>query len=323
MLRKHKLYGCAFFTTDRFLYEWPCILSEVLSLVLERIVPALAHAHGKLQTCIHLLVICVPLILFYHFKNQVVLHMGLQELIRVLIVLIFLLKFECKFRKEHLVFGYFLACVDDVCLRIFEVLQNVLLLFLVIQLDPSWSIFAICHVLVKLDQEFHKEWVILLDFPAEDVSDVVHHLLADLARLFEVLVQVDQLHHFLDLLVEARLHHVCVFDEVVMLEKVVHLLYGQYLRMLSYVFFEFQTVLLCPIKEMLANVNACLHLTLEHFLKEGAPFFAHGCVKCKPENGWHLIQFLYEIVSFQGLIVVFVRNRPIQRVEHHKILRVF
>ena len=106
----------------------------------------------------------------------------------------------------------------------------------------------------------------------------MHHLLPDLARLLEVLVQVDQLLNFLYLLFETGLHYIGIFHELIGFEKLVHLPYSNNLFMVANFFVEVQSLLLRLVQELLTDVVAALHLLFKHFLKKCTSLLTHRSI---------------------------------------------
>lgn len=122
------------------------------------------------------------------------------------------------------------------CIR--KVLVNIPLLVLIVELDLSATLTATVNVFLALYHELDKDAVVFFYFSPENISLKFEDVLADFVRFHEVLVELDELGHFLDLILKSALQDIGILNKLVLLEKLSNFHIGYDSRMLKYILFE-------------------------------------------------------------------------------------
>lgn len=271
----------------------------------------------------HLLSLRVPIIVLNDVVDEWIVQVVLYELFgyRLRWCRVLLADLEGILRQQAVIRNAFFAGVRDIGCGILQILVDVALLVGIVQLDPPRAVRALGYVGVALDHQLNQERIVLFDLPSEDVPLVLEDDLADLVRLHEVLLQLDQLRHLLHLEFESRLHHVSVLDQLEVFEEFVDFESLADLLVLVDVVLEIEALLLCLVLVLLTDLVAALDHGLEHLFKQCASLFAHWRVQGKAEYRRHLIQLLDQVDPLDRLVIVFIRYGTIQGIENYQALR--
>lgn len=237
----------------------------------------------------HLLPRSIPIIIQDQTEEEFVLEIVAYEQVGVLGLGVLFPDLIRKFRQHYVVVHALLACFVDVSLGVFQVFFNVLLLGAILEFYSPRTIPCQFYELMQFDQFLDEHLEILFYFSSEQISYQLHYFLVYFTCFLEAFLQLDQLRHLLDLLIEARFQDVGILDQLVRFEELVYSVERNHFFVRIYVLVEILATFLGLLQVALSYLIACLSLGFKHPVQELASLFAHRGVESEAGDTRHVI----------------------------------